>query len=143
MPSFIDVFLSPIRDSQTAQVLIAALLIGIALDMIIGLLGAALRHEVKSSKMRVGVMHKIAEVGLVVVADVLDGMIMGGLRFGVAPVLPATAGFLTLMELLSICENCVAMNPDFADIPLIGTVTRLLADAQGNSGERHDKDIEE
>lgn len=75
-------------------------------------------------------MHKLAEVGLIVVADILDGMLGGGIGLDIAPVLPATVGFLTLMELFSICENCVKMNPDFSEVPLVGQVAKLLHEAK-------------
>jgi len=132
MPPYLDTFFSPVRDSQTNQVLIMALLIGIAVDIVIGVTGAALRHEIKSRKMREGAMHKLAEVGLVIVADILDGMLMGGLKLTMAPVLPSTTAFLALMELFSICENCVKMNPDFSEVPLIGQVAKLLHEAKSD-----------
>lgn len=133
MPHYFDVFLSPVRDNQAAQVLIVALFIGIAADVVIGLAGAALRHEVQSSKMREGIQHKIAEFGLLLAADVIDGMLAGGLKIGTSPVLVSTTLFLALMELFSICENCIKLNPDFTEVPIIGVVARLLNEAKGNA----------
>lgn len=133
MPQYLDVFISPISDNPTAQVLLVALLISIAMDVVLGITGAALRHEIKSHKMREGLMHKISELALVLAADVLDGMLMGGLSLSVTPILVSTCTFLTLMELFSICENAVAMNPDIVDVPIIGAVARLLHDAKDSS----------
>lgn len=140
MPTYLDTFFAPIRDSQANQVLIMALFIGIAVDVILGVASAALRCEIKSRKMREGAMHKLAEVGLVIVADILDGMLMGGLMLTVAPVLPSTVSFLALMELFSICENCVKMNPDFAQVPLIGQIAKLLHDAKENPEAKENPD---
>lgn len=131
MPQFFDVFISPIRDNPLAQVLVAAVFIGVILDVILGLIGAALRHEIKSSKMREGIQHKIAEFGLLLAADIIDGMLAGGFDLGIAPVLVSTAGFLAIMEVFSICENCIKMNPDFVDVPLIGKVAKLVHEAKG------------
>lgn len=131
MPQFFDVFISPIRDNPLAQVLVAAVFIGVILDVILGLVGAALRREIKSSKMREGIQHKIAEFGLLLAADIIDGMLAGGFDLGIAPVLVSTAGFLAIMEVFSICENCIKMNPDFVDVPLIGKVAKLVHEAKG------------
>ena len=131
MPQFFDVFISPIRDNPLAQVLVAAVFIGVILDVILGLIGAALRREIKSSKMREGIQHKIAEFGLLLAADIIDGMLAGGFDLGIAPVLVSTAGFLAIMEVFSICENCIKMNPDFVDVPLIGKVAKLVHEAKG------------
>lgn len=131
MPQFFDVFISPIRDNPLAQVLVAAVFIGVILDVVLGLIGAALRHEIKSSKMREGIQHKIAEFGLLLAADIIDGMLAGGFDLGIAPVLVSTAGFLAIMEVFSICENCIKMNPDFVDVPLIGKVAKLVHEAKG------------
>jgi phage-related holin len=131
MPQFFDVFISPIRDNPLAQVLVAAVFIGVILDVVLGLVGAALRREIKSSKMREGIQHKIAEFGLLLAADIIDGMLAGGFDLGIAPVLVSTAGFLAIMEVFSICENCIKMNPDFVDVPLIGKVAKLVHEAKG------------
>lgn len=136
MPVYIDVFISPIRDNMLAQVLCVAMFVGVALDVVLGLIGAALRHEISSSKMRAGIQHKIAEFGLLIAADIIDGMLAGGFQLGIAPVLVSTAGFLALMELFSICENCLLMNPDFTDVPVVGMVAKMVHEAKG--GDRED-----
>lgn len=136
IPDFIDAFLVPVRENQVAQVLLFATLVCIAVDVVLGIAGAALRHEIKSSKMRLGLQHKLGEVGLLVAADIMDGIIEGGFDLGVAPVLISTASFIVLMELFSIMENCVKMSPTFVDAPIIGQVARLVCDAKGREYER-------
>lgn len=131
MPHYFDVFVSPIRDNGLAQVLCIAMFIGVILDVILGLVGAALRHDIKSAKMREGIQHKIAEFGLLMAADIIDGMIAGGFDMGIAPVLCSTSGFIALMEVFSICENCVKMNPEFTEVPLVGKVAKLVHEAKG------------
>ena len=136
VPHYFDAFIAPIRDNNVAQVLVTALLIGIVMDVVLGLVSAALCHEIKPSKMREGIQRKIAELGILVAADIIDGMLSGGFQLGIAPVLVSTASFLSLMELFSICENCIKMNPDFVDVPLVGTVARLLHEAKGGNDEQ-------
>lgn len=138
MPQYVDVFLAPVRDNTVVQVLVTALLISIVMDIVLGLVGAALRHEVKSSKMRLGIQHKVAELGILVVSDVIDGMLTGGFDFGIAPTLIGTASFLVLMEMFSILENCVKMNPEFVDVPLVGTVAKLVQESKGNYDVNND-----
>jgi hypothetical protein len=36
------------------------------------------------------------------------------------------------MEVFSICENCIKLNPDFVEVPIIGTVARLVHEAKGH-----------
>lgn len=138
MPHYLDVFLRPVRDNGVAQVLVVALLIAILLDVFFGLLGAALRKEVQSSKMRKGIQHKLGELGLLCAADLIDGILAGGFNLGIAPVLVSTASFLAIMEIFSICENCIKMNPDFVDVPLVGTVARLLHEAKGGDKQEEE-----
>jgi phage-related holin len=112
--------------------------IGIVFDVVLGLIGAALRHEVQSSKMRKGIQHKLGECGLLVAADIIDGIIAGGFQLGISPVLISTAAFIAIMEVFSICENCIKLNPDFVDIPLIGIVAKLVHEAKGGDKEEAD-----
>lgn len=131
MPDFVEPFVIPVRDNPVAQVLLFAVFVGIVMDVVIGLAGAALRHEVKSSKMRQGLQHKLGECGLLIAADLIDGMIEGGFDLGVAPVLISTASFIALMEIFSIMESCVKLSPEFVNVPLVGQLARILNEAKG------------
>lgn len=125
LPQYIDAFVAPVRDSQTAQLLTVAVFLGALIDIITGFLGAASRREVKSAKMRKGMVHKFAEFILLAAADLFDGMLTI-INLGVQPVFVTTATILALMELVSICENCILMNPDLARIPVAGEIFKLL-----------------
>lgn len=133
MPKYIEPFIAPVRDSHSAQVAITALLLCIVLDVTIGLANAAIQHEIKSSKMRDGARHKLSELGMVVAADVIDGLLVGSLGIEATPVLISTTVYLVIMELFSVCENCIKINPEFTGVPVVGTVARLVHESKANS----------
>ena len=131
-PIWIDVFLAPVRDNEIAQVAIVAVLLFILLDVVFGLLNALIHHEYSSQKMRDGIAHKCSELGFVLVGIIIDGTIIGGLDLGFsAPVLVAVCVYICLMELGSLLETLVKMNPALADTPL----GRLLAPEKKDGGQ--------
>ena len=124
MPSYLDVFLIPIRDSQPAQVAIVAVLLLIVLDVLFGVLNALIHHEFSSTKMRQGIAHKCSELGFLFVGVIIDGCIVGGVELGYsAPVLTGAAVYICVMEIASLLELFVKLNPALADSP----VFKLLA----------------
>jgi hypothetical protein len=60
---------------------------------------------------------KISNFGIIVAADVVDGMLLGGLELGFQPVLMSTAVSLTLMELWSLLEIFAEIHPEISDSP--------------------------
>ena len=119
LPYFIDVFIQPIRDNQIAQVAFVAVLILIGLDIIFGVVTALAKHEYSSEKMRNGIAHKCSEFGLLMVALVVDGLIVGGVDIGFSsPVFVASCVYLALMEIASLLEIICRSNPQLADSPL-------------------------
>ena len=119
LPVFLDVFVQPIRDNQVAQIAFVAVLILIALDIIFGVVTAAMKKEYSSKKMREGIAHKCSEFGLLMVALVVDGLIVGGVDIGFnSPVFVASCVYLALMEIASLLEIISRANPKLADSPL-------------------------
>lgn len=119
-PIFVDSFLSPVRDNTAAQVAIAAMLLLTLADVLFGLANALMHKSFSSSRMREGIGHKCASFGLVFVADVVDGTIVGGLDLGFsAPVLVVACGYLIIMEVASLLETFRAMNPDLSGSPVL------------------------
>lgn len=118
IPIYLDVFLSPIRDSVPAQVAICAALLLICADIVFGVIGAAMRHEFSSQKMREGIGHKCAELGLLFVGLIADGCLLGGVDLGFkSAVLPFAAGYVCVMEIGSLMEIFARMNPELKDSP--------------------------
>ena len=119
-PNYLDHFLAPIRDSPQAQTALMALLLLIVLDVILGLAAAAKNRDIQSSEMRAGAWHKVGELGVVAIADVADGMLMGGLDIGFsAPVCTAVIVYLCINEIVSCLENAVKLNPELKDSPAL------------------------
>ena len=123
-PFWADVFLSVIRDNQTAQVALMAVLLLILLDWVFGVGNAIARHEFSSSKMREGIGHKCSELGFCLVGIIVDGTIIGGVDLGYsAPCFTAICVYIALMEIGSLLEIFSRMNPQLADSPIF----KLLA----------------
>lgn len=119
-PDYLDHFLAPIRDSPQAQTALMALLLLIVLDVVLGVAAAAKNHDLQSSEMRAGAWHKIGELGVVAIADIADGMLMGGLDIGfAAPVCTAVIVYLCINEVVSCLENAVKLNPELKDSPAL------------------------
>ena len=133
MPIWIEVFETPIRDNPTAQVAISAMLLLTLLDVLFGLLHALVSHTFSSQKMREGISHKCTSLGFVAVADIVDGTIIGGLDLGFSsPVLVVACTYLCIMEISSLLEQFVAINPQLGDSPIF----RLLNVAE-KQGAKH------
>ena len=133
MPIWIEVFESPIRDNPTAQVAISAMLLLTLLDVLFGLLHARVSHTFSSQKMSEGIGHKGTSLGFVAVADIVDGTIIGGLDLGFSsPVLVVACTYLCIMEISSLLEQFVAINPQLGDSPIF----RLLNVAE-KQGAKH------
>lgn len=128
IPTWIDVFLAPLRDSQPAKVAVMAVLLLIVLDIVFGVLNACIHHEFSSAKMREGIGHKCSELGFMLVGLIIDGTIVGGIDLGFkAPVLVTICVYIALMEIGSLLETFVKMNPALKQSPLF----KLLASVKG------------
>lgn len=102
-----------------------------AMDMLTGFAGAAKAGEIMSGKMREGLWHKAGFCGLIlmtVVYEVAVGVInealdMAGMTGAFAmPELPAVAvvcGIVVLIEVVSIVENLIVLNPAIGGLPFV------------------------
>lgn len=94
----------------------------IALDIVFGFAGAVKHASLSSNKMRDGMWKKVGSIGLLVVSSVIDGAILGEIDLGFPPSLIAVCAYISGMEIISIMENLVLLNPSLADNPLISKV---------------------
>lgn len=139
LPIWIDVFISPVRDSTTAKVACVAVLLLVLMDVIFGVLCACMRKEFSSEKMRQGIGHKCSELGFMLMGLIIDGTIVGGIDLGIglkAPVLVTICTYIALMEIGSLMETFVKMNPTLEHSPLF----RLLNDVKGKTVEKEEND---
>lgn len=84
----------------------------IALDIVSGILSAASRNDIDSSKLRLGLIHKLAFVlayALAVVLELAESNMPMGLS---VPLIMPVAIYITLTEACSIYENLKLANPD-------------------------------
>ena len=134
-PIFIDVFMEPLRDNTVAQVAFTAFCFLMLLDILLGYAAAVKGKTVKSSKMREGLWHKTGEMGIIVVGDVLDGMLLGGIDMPfTAPVTTAMIVYLAINEAVSCMENIVKLDPELGDKRFF----RVLMDALRESDKKKD-----
>lgn len=87
----------------------------IAMDYISGIAAAASRGDLQSSKMREGLWHKLGEVGAILLAYLVaeEGHYIG-LPYQIDLLIPAVIIWLSVMEITSILENLMLLNPDLA-----------------------------
>lgn len=101
------------------------LAIAIVLDIVSGVIKASLNHDLKSSEFRMGLMKKVLDFILVIVAYSLDWLL------GVNYIGTATLYFLVAMEFYSVLENI----RDY--IPLPDIIEKVLNQLQGKGeGEK-------
>ena len=134
-PIFIDVFMQPLRDNSVAQVAFTAFCFLMLLDVLLGYAAAVANKTVKSAKMRKGLWHKTGEMSIILVGDVLDGMLLGGIDMPfTAPVTTAMIVYLAINEAVSCMENIVKLDPELGDKRFF----RVLMDALKESDKKKD-----
>lgn len=108
-------FIQPVSD-QRAQVAIIGLLILALMDVLFGTLNAwFIQHDFSSHEFRQGLVRKLGNMGIVIAADVVDAMLLGGLELGFQPVLMTVCVALILMELGSLMEIFAEMHPEISE----------------------------
>lgn len=134
-PIFIDVFMQPLRDNSVAQVAFTAFCFLMLLDVFLGYAAAVANKTVKSAKMREGLWHKTGEMSIILVGDVLDGMLLGGINMPfTAPVTTAMIVYLAINEAVSCMENIIKLDPELGDKRFF----RVLMDALKESDKKKD-----
>jgi toxin secretion/phage lysis holin len=101
-------------------------LILMLLDIISGFLNACESNTVSSSKMRIGLFHKAAEIMLMFLAALADwAQQIKIIQFSdtTVPVALSTCIFIIVMEFVSILENLVSMFPSLKDAPIFSIFT--------------------
>jgi len=111
----LEVFIEPVSDPK-AQVAVVALCLLAALDVMFGVLNAwFVQHDFSTHEFREGLVRKLSNFGLVVAADIVDAMLLGGLELDMQPVLMAVCVSLILMELGSLMEIFAEMHPEISE----------------------------
>ena len=98
---------------------IAMALVLSVMDILTGFIGAAIRGQISSTKMREGLGHKMVLVLMIVMAVLLQGFTthIGDTGWNVPLIMPV-CGYIAVMEVASIVENAKSAYPQIADSPL-------------------------
>lgn len=125
--------LPQLTESQSWSIIMACLMM--LADIAVGFVGAAVRHDISSTKMREGIGHKVMVLVLIAVAYLL-GVGLGHVS-GIQAEIPSTevvCWYVVMMELASILENVSLAWPEFAD-------TRLFRYFSTFAGSDDDEDM--
>ena len=119
--------------AQTPELVASAVVLAfMVIDFISGFLAAASEEAVDSAAMRQGLYRKFGSIIILFTSGVIDwAETIMPLGFE-APVFYLTAAYIVLMEITSILENVVRLNPGLSEILTIFT----------NSGQATGRHIE-
>ena len=123
VPDWIEVFYAPIRDNVVIDVALVAMLVLIVLDFIVGMVQASVNGVFDSTKVRQGLAHKCSEFLFVIVGIVVDALLYIGVDLDLgfvfnAPVTVVVLTAIILMEIASVLENIMKINPQLAKLPV-------------------------
>lgn len=108
-------FIEPLR-GPAAQTLIIALLMLSLLDVLFGSANAMfVQHDFSSHKFREGLIRKLSNLGLMVMADIIDAMLLSGIDLGFQPIFIVVGVSLALMEVWSLLEIYAEMHPEISE----------------------------
>ena len=111
---------------------IGAALVMMLFDIVSGFVGAVVRGDVSSTKMREGIGHKAMLILLVVLAIFVQTFTLhiGDMGWTV-PLITPVCVYIIVMEVASVTENVVDAYPALKDTPLVKLFERLT----DNEGE--------
>ena len=121
-PIWLYAFWAPIHESTAVQIMLVAVSILIVADLVFGMLGAVVQHNFQSTKIREGIAHKCSEFAFILVADVIDALLYGGIElpFGIPAggAMMVVGVALIVMEIASLMEIATRINPRLSENPL-------------------------
>ena len=119
--------LPQLTESQTWSIIMACVMM--LADIIVGFTGAVVRHDIRSTKMREGIGHKVMILVLIAVAYVL-GVGLGHVS-GISAEIPSTeivCWYVVVMEIASILENISKVWPEFSGTSLFKYFSKMAGD---------------
>lgn len=101
----------PIHELITVGIVFLLVLI----DYVTGVVNAIMRGELSSERMRQGLAHKFTYLAVICVALIVEyGSDYINLGIELPVFIPVCAG-ICLIEITSIMENCIKINPELSD----------------------------
>lgn len=106
----------------------------VALDIVTGFSAAVNRKDVNSSIMRAGLWHKLSylyaiALGYLVelaipIFDSIPAIQQWGIVVPEFPAVSVVCVFIALIEIVSVCENLVEINPKMGNLPGFGVLAK-------------------
>ena len=102
-----------LTDIQQWGIILACIMM--CADILVGFIGAIIQHNISSTKMREGILHKILMLVLIFVCLTIEvaASHMFKLPYDI-PTCEVICGYIVVMELASIIENISTAYPEFA-----------------------------
>ena len=102
-----------LSDTQQWGIILACIMM--CADVLVGFIGAVIQHNISSTKMRDGILHKILMLILIFLCLTIEiaSSHMFKLLYDI-PTCEVICGYTTVMELASIIENISTAYPEFA-----------------------------
>lgn len=123
MPTFPDNLIIALMALNPTWFILA--FVAICFDLLTGfIIKGVIPHNVRSSVMREGLVHKSWEVAIILSAALIDIALGAGMGMSMQPVSAATCAFIFVMECASVCENALDGNPELASAPIIKYVSK-------------------
>ncbi|MBQ9006058.1 MAG: phage holin family protein [Atopobiaceae bacterium] len=111
----------------------------ICFDLLTGfIIKGVIPHNVQSSIMREGLVHKSWEVAIILCAAMIDIAISAGMGIDMQPMSAVTCAFIFVMESASVCENALEGNPELASAPVIKYVSKAKQEAASELDDTND-----
>lgn len=102
-----------LSDTQQWGIILSCIMM--CADVLVGFIGAVIQHNISSTKMREGILHKILMLILIFLCLTIEiaSSHMFKLPYDI-PTCEVICGYTAVMELASIIENISAVYPEFA-----------------------------
>lgn len=102
-----------LTDAQQWGIILSCIMM--CADILVGFIGAVIQHNISSTKMREGILHKILILVLIFVCLTIEvaASHMFKLPYDI-PTCEVICGYVIVMELASIIENISTAYPEFA-----------------------------
>lgn len=102
-----------LTDTQQWGIILACIMM--CADVLVGFIGAIIQHNISSTKMREGILHKILMLILIFLCLIIEiaASHMFKLPYDI-PTCEVICGYVVVMELASIIENISTAYPEFA-----------------------------
>lgn len=111
----LDPFIEPMRGTAPQTLIIALLMLSL-LDMFFGSINALfIQHDFSSHVFREGLVRKLSNLGMMVMADIVDAMLLSGMNLGFQPIFMTVGISLALMEIWSLLEIYAEMHPEISE----------------------------